>query len=169
MAIRTPIKDLWIDPPFEVLKVNATEFSFGYTEHNGKSRKYKIQSIGTPESKEALHTMLWALRDAQKNSSRPPWKEFRKLKPNLKITNLNNDAEQLSFLACNSTFDSIANALEHKGLFDQAYRIDVLANTLEKNWYSNRATLFFDEMENQGIDPTTAKKVLDTAEKCQLK
>jgi hypothetical protein len=168
MAIRTPIKNLWIDPPFDTLKVNATEFSFGYTEQNGKSRKYKIQSTGTPESKEALHTMLWALRDAQKNSYRPPWKEFRKLKNNLKITNLNDNAEQLSFLACTRSFDKIASALERVGLIDQAYRIDILANTLEKNWYSNSATLFFDEMENQGIEPTTAKKVLDIAESYKL-
>lgn len=64
--------------------------------------------------------------------------------------------------------DVLANKLEKSGKIKEAYQIDIISNTLDSPWQSNKATLFFDEISNQNIETEDAKKVLDIAEKHDL-
>jgi len=50
----------------------------------------------------------------------------------------------------------------------EAYSLDIIANTLETLYNSNKSTLFFDELSNIDIEPETGVKILDIADKLKL-
>jgi len=78
----------------------------------------------------------------------------------------NNEPEAIQqTLKLATRVDSLADKLEEFGYTDFAYRLDVIANTLEYLWKTNRATLFFDEIANQDIKADDAKKAIDAYEK----
>jgi len=72
------------------------------------------------------------------------------------------EAEQME-MPLTASIDEISNQLEHLGCTEEAYQLDVIANTLDR-WLGNKANLFADELANQRIEPQVADKVLNIAE-----
>ena len=86
------------------------------------------------------------------------WKKFLTITP----ANKEPKVEQTSLFASNA-LDKIANRLENLGMIKEAYQLDIIANTIESCTDCNHVNLFSDEIQNQGIQPELAKKVLDIA------
>ena len=159
---RIPVSDFWTDPPLDESSYKITEFSFGFTEQSGKKRAYRVQLLkrGDYNSSLALHQLIWKVMDAEKGSYLPfndP--EYKEIKSLLKITPINQLQTEMPLMAA---LDTISDRLERLGCIKEAYRLDVIANTIDK-WTSNRSNLFFDEVSNQGVEPDTAIKILDIA------
>jgi len=167
------IKDIWIDPPWEKLDAaTTTEFSFGYTERNGTVRAYKVSHDPTDETaRNAFHRFVWSIRESLKKKN-TPWQNYNvsRVKNLLTIEDISRppEVEQMK-LPLTTSLDKISTRLEDLGYLKEAYTLDVIANTLENNWLGNKATLFFDEVSNQGIDPVDASKVIEIARGHQLR
>jgi len=60
--------------------------------------------------------------------------------------------------------DGLSDKLEFRGFMKEAHTLDIIANTLEEPWKTNKATMFFDDVSNEGIKPEEAVKIIDIAE-----
>jgi hypothetical protein len=153
------------------------DFSFIY---NGD--RFKIYpKVGVPGSRDKLQAFLkYVQYIAPKSADKNPWtyrvspdqdfskffdiyKNGKKLEDKKKAPPQKPDAEQLS-LPLTAALDRIGNKLESLGRMEDAFRIDAIANSIDK-WLGNKSTLFFDEIENHGIPSDMASKVLDIAKK----
>lgn len=72
------------------------------------------------------------------------------------------DAEQMNLFKSSSCLDSIATQLEKLGHKDIAYKIDILANTVDDTALKYvKISDFWDEINNQEIDKEDAIKILE--------
>jgi len=84
----TPVKNFWTKPVSPDL--NITEIEFGYTEQNGKKRRYKAEQR---TDRAAWQTFVFILLDTKKKQHNP-WIRLKEMKPKVKITNLDDEAVQ---------------------------------------------------------------------------
>ena len=144
-------------------------FHIRYKSPRGKIYEDKVVRYLDEDNdhRKAVHELWYLLHrimeKAKPNDDINPFKLMNKPQFRQKVR-LESEPPQMR-LELASRIDLIASNLEKAGRFKEAYQLDIIANTIEAQWESNDATVFFDEIANQDIKAEDAKKIIDAYEK----